>query len=156
MARQRRSAAPSRPAAQRTQTRPATTAASHPPAHQAPPAPPAVQQGQPRQPGMFAQMATTAAGVAVGSAVGHTLGAGLTGMFGGGGSSAPAPQAEGAPVQQQYTSSQNFNQDSVNTCAPDQKAFLRCLDVNSNDINACQFYLDMLKQCQASAQHNLQ
>jgi len=46
-----------------------------PVAHAAPP--PAV--AQPRQPGMFAQMATTAAGVAVGSAVGHTLGAAMMG-----------------------------------------------------------------------------
>ncbi len=44
----------------------------------------------PRQPGMFAQMATTAAGVAVGSAVGHTIGHAMTGGFGGGGHSEPA------------------------------------------------------------------
>lgn len=37
------------------------TAPAHPP--------PAGAVGQPRQPGMFAQMATTAAGVAVGSAI---------------------------------------------------------------------------------------
>lgn len=50
---------------------------SHVPARAAPPPPPAPVQPpasaigapQPRQPGMFAQMATTAAGVAVGSAV---------------------------------------------------------------------------------------
>lgn len=33
----------------------------------------------PRQPGLFGQMAATAGGVAVGSAVGHTLGAAITG-----------------------------------------------------------------------------
>lgn len=32
-----------------------------------------------RQPGLFAQMAATAGGVAVGSAVGHTIGAAITG-----------------------------------------------------------------------------
>nr|KAF6440115.1 coiled-coil-helix-coiled-coil-helix domain containing 2 [Rousettus aegyptiacus] len=37
----------------------------------------------PRQPGLMAQMATTAAGVAVGSAVGHTLGHAITGGFSG-------------------------------------------------------------------------
>ncbi|CEG77075.1 Putative AaceriACL010Cp [Rhizopus microsporus] len=36
-------------------------------------APPSIAQAAPQQPGLFAQMATTAAGVAVGSAVGHTL-----------------------------------------------------------------------------------
>ena len=47
---------PSRPA-QTMPVRPAPMAPAHPPA------------AQPKQPGMFAQMATTAAGVAVGSAV---------------------------------------------------------------------------------------
>lgn len=45
----------------------------------------------PRQPGMFAQMATTAAGVAVGSAVGHTIGHAMTGGFGGGHSEPASP-----------------------------------------------------------------
>ncbi|KNC99728.1 uncharacterized protein SPPG_05109 [Spizellomyces punctatus DAOM BR117] len=158
MARQRRSAAPSRPSAQHTQTRPATTAAhapaAHPPAPAAPAPPAHVPSAAPQQPGIFAQMASTAAGVAVGSAVGHTIGAGLTGMFGGG-SSAPAP-AEQAPPQQ-HVQSQHFaqNQTAFAACEPDQKAFLRCLDQNSNDINACQFYLDMLKQCQAASRQTL-
>lgn len=43
----------------------------------------------PRQPGLMAQMATTAAGVAVGSAVGHTLGHAITGGFGGGRNAEP-------------------------------------------------------------------
>ena len=33
---------------------------------------------QPRQPGLFGQMASTAAGVAVGSTIGHTIGHGIT------------------------------------------------------------------------------
>ena len=49
-----------------------------------------------RQPGMFAQMASTAAGVAVGSTVGHVVGAAITG---GHGHDAPAP----APQQSQVT-----------------------------------------------------
>ncbi|KAL1781928.1 coiled-coil-helix-coiled-coil-helix domain-containing protein 2 [Sigmodon hispidus] len=44
----------------------------------------------PRQPGLMAQMATTAAGVAVGSAVGHILGHAVTGAFSGGGNAEPA------------------------------------------------------------------
>ncbi|KAJ3012502.1 hypothetical protein HKX48_006260 [Thoreauomyces humboldtii] len=94
-------------------------------------------------------MASTAAGVAVGSTVGH----GLSGMlFGGGGSSAPA-QAEGQAPPQQYAQdpyAQQQQQQQAVSCEPDQKAFLRCLDQN-NDISACQFYLEMLKQCQAAA-----
>ena len=38
-----------------------------------------VMQQTPKQPGLFAQMATTAAGVAVGSTVGHVIGAAITG-----------------------------------------------------------------------------
>ena len=48
-------------------TSPTPTAPAHPPAA------PAAAVAQPQQPGMFAQMATTAAGVAVGSAVVSTL-----------------------------------------------------------------------------------
>lgn len=64
--------------------------AAHPPATVAS-APSALgPAAAPRQPGLMAQMATTAAGVAVGSAVGHTLGHAMTGGFGGGSNSEPA------------------------------------------------------------------
>lgn len=52
--------------------------------------PSAVATPAPKQPGLMAQMATTAAGVAVGSAVGHTIGHAITGGFSGGGSSEAA------------------------------------------------------------------
>lgn len=48
----------------------------------------------PRQPGMFAQMATTAAGVAVGSAAGHMIGHAMTGGMGGGGGSQEAAKPD--------------------------------------------------------------
>ena len=99
-----------------------STAASHPPAP--------VQQ----QPSLFANMASTAAGVAVGSAVGHTIGHGISGLFGG---------RSAEPVQQP------LQEQPVSVCEPDQSAFMKCLDTNAGDISACQFYLDMLKQCQA-------
>ena len=64
------------------QSRPASTASV--PARTAPPPPPATQQAQApvasQGPGLFGQMASTAAGVAVGSTVGHMLGAGISGM----------------------------------------------------------------------------
>merc|ERR1719412_1986136 len=47
-------------------------------------------QAAPQQPSMFKQMAATAGGVAVGSAVGHVAGSALTGMFSGGSSNQPA------------------------------------------------------------------
>merc|ERR1719479_707079 len=61
-------------------------------------------QAAPQQPSMFKQMAATAGGVAVGSAVGHVAGSALTGMFSGGSSSQPeaaAPQQQYAPQQYQ-------------------------------------------------------
>uniref|UniRef100_A0A674HEE4 Coiled-coil-helix-coiled-coil-helix domain containing 10 n=1 Tax=Taeniopygia guttata TaxID=59729 RepID=A0A674HEE4_TAEGU len=65
------------------------------PASPAPAAP--VPAAQPAQPGLMAQMASTAAGVAVGSAVGHVVGSAITGVFSGG-SSEPARPA--APAQE--------------------------------------------------------
>ncbi|KAG7387666.1 hypothetical protein PHYBOEH_008168 [Phytophthora boehmeriae] len=32
-------------------------------------------------------------------------------------------------------------------CASDNKAFLECIDRNTHDVAACQFYLDALNQC---------
>jgi hypothetical protein len=55
------------------------------------------------------QMAATAGGVAVGSAVGHVVGAGISGLFSSGSSStpaAPAPAAVAAPPPQQLQQQQ--------------------------------------------------
>ncbi|KAF9105452.1 hypothetical protein BGX29_012218 [Mortierella sp. GBA35] len=170
MARQRSRAAPAQ------QTRKASTMpvrqAPPPPApvHQAPPqqmtAPPAQPSAMahpaPQQPGLFAQMATTAAGVAVGSAVGHTLGAGLTSMFSGSGSeSAPEAQQQqqSAPQYQQYQQQPMYHNAAVPaatgaSCETDAKAFTKCLEANGNDMSVCQWYLEQLKACQSmSAQY---
>jgi hypothetical protein len=75
----------------------------------APPAPPHTQvgsqAGQPRQPGMLAQMAATAGSVAVGSTIGH----GISSMLFGGRSEAQA----GAPAHAQT--------DASRTCEPQAK-----------------------------------
>ena len=55
------------------------------------------------------QMAATAGGVAVGSAVGHVVGAGISGLFSSGSSStpaAPAPAAVAPPPPQQLQQQQ--------------------------------------------------
>ncbi|OZJ02973.1 hypothetical protein BZG36_04522 [Bifiguratus adelaidae] len=109
---------------------------------------------QPQQPGMFAQMASTAAGVAVGSTIGHTIGHGITSMFGGSGSSQPAepqPQQYAQEYQQPQYVQPVQQQQQVNPCEKDFKAFTECLEANSNDIGSCQWYLDNLKACQAMA-----
>ncbi|KAH8168156.1 hypothetical protein CIB48_g88 [Xylaria polymorpha] len=111
MARQRptsrptaRPTAPARAAPTQQQSRPATTyaPAQAAPAPTATAAAPAASQG----PGLFGQMASTAAGVAVGSTIGHAIG----GLFSGG-SSAPA---EAAPQQ---TNAAANNDQYTNNCA---------------------------------------
>ncbi|BGP15978.1 hypothetical protein JCM10213_004795 [Rhodosporidiobolus nylandii] len=145
----RPAARPAAPAPAQQQSRGAHTMAAPPPTHApaqhhaAPPvahAPaPAASQG----PGLFGQMASTAAGVAVGSTVGHGLSSML---FGGGGSSQPA-EAPAAPVEQQ-----TFQQARMGgACDVQAKDFVSCLNATSNDTASCQYYLDMLKQCQAAA-----
>ncbi|EJS42427.1 YMR002W [Saccharomyces arboricola H-6] len=135
-----------------TQTRSASTIAA--PAHpqQQPNAyshPPAAG-AQTKQPGMFAQMASTAAGVAVGSTIGHTLGAGITGMFSGSGS-------ESAPVEQQQQNMSNvsgqtqMDQQMGRTCELDARNFTRCLDENDGNFQICDYYLQQLKACQEAA-----
>lgn len=132
--------APARRAPAPSQTRPASTAAI--PAREALPAQHHTAAGQQqRQPGLFAQMASTAAGVAVGSAVGHTIGAGLTGMFGG---------SSSAPVEQQQSVAQNF-QEPVKGCDADARNFTRCLEDNDGNFQICDFYLHQLKACQEAA-----
>lgn len=137
MPRQRRSA-PARP----SQTRSAHTAAA--PAH----SPTAISQPQRTQsqgPGLFGQMASTAAGVAVGSTIGHTLGAGITSMFGGSSAPAEAPQQDLA-AQQQYN-----NQEQARTCDADARTFTRCLEENNGNMQVCDFYLQQLRACQEAS-----
>lgn len=153
MPRQRRSAP-----APRQQTRSAHTAAAppayqqHPQHSQYPAAHPAQPQTQ-RQPGLFGQMASTAAGVAVGSTIGHTLGAGITGMFGGRSEAPPVEQQQQqqqdlAPYQQQNSYA---TQEQVRHCDADARNFTRCLEENDGNMQTCGYYLQQLKACQEAA-----
>lgn len=101
---------------------------------------------------MFGNMMSTAAGVGIGSAIGHTIGHGLTGMFGGSSSAAePAEQAQ-APMQQQaggaFAQEQSYGGVS---CDADAKAFTKCLGENDGNMQICSWYLENLKACQAAA-----
>ncbi|MCS4558726.1 coiled-coil-helix-coiled-coil-helix domain-containing protein, partial [Shewanella sp. C32] len=58
-------------------------------------------------------------------------------------------QQESAPTSLDHQAAQPPQQ---NQCGADQKAFLECLNSNSNDISSCQFYLDQFKQCQLDQQ----
>ncbi|CAH2048635.1 unnamed protein product, partial [Iphiclides podalirius] len=95
---------------------------SNVPAH-APPTSVGPAQAQPQQPSLFGQMAATAGGVAVGSAVGHMAGSALTGMFGGGSSSEPAPQQQ-APPAQSNSYQQPGGQQPQGPCAWEIKQFI--------------------------------
>ncbi|KAK7419405.1 hypothetical protein QQX98_003357 [Neonectria punicea] len=135
-----RPTAPARAPAPQPQ-RPATTMAAPPAAASAPPQPMAAA---PQGPGLFGQMASTAAGVAIGSSVGHAIG----GLFSGGSSeAAPAPaaplQAAAAPQEQ------SWNQ--TNNCAGATQSFTKCLDENGGNMQICNWYLEQLKACQAAA-----
>ncbi|KAG9068614.1 hypothetical protein KI688_010890 [Linnemannia hyalina] len=158
MARARSSASRSTPFHQ-TQSRSASTmptrqTAAPPPAPvQAQPNPAAM--AQPRQPGLFGQMAATAAGVAVGHSVGHAV----TSAFGMGSSShheVPAEQQQQQSLQQASYGNHSTNLLPAASCDENAKAFTRCLDATNNDMSVCQFYLEQLKACQAfAAQQNL-
>ncbi|NXR81915.1 CHC10 protein, partial [Pycnonotus jocosus] len=92
------------------------------------------------QPGLMAQMASTAAGVAVGSAVGHVVGSAITGAFSGG-SSEPAKAApEPRPVMQQSP---------YGPCHYEMKQFLECA-TNQRDLTLCEGFNEALKQCKYS------
>ena len=74
--------------------------------------------------------------------MGRTLTGAASSLFGG---SESAPAENSAPTNQY--SGNSTNNTSV-ACDSDSKAFLDCMSKNSNDVSACQFYLDMLKACQ--------
>ncbi|NXY90464.1 CHC10 protein, partial [Alcedo cyanopectus] len=108
------------------------------------PAPAApVPATQPAQPGLMAQMASTAAGVAVGSAVGHVVGSAITGAFSGG-SSEPA-KAAAAPAQQPVYQQQS----PYGPCHYEMKQFLECA-TNQKDLTLCEGFNEALKQCKYS------
>uniref|UniRef100_A0A8C2E8T4 Coiled-coil-helix-coiled-coil-helix domain containing 2 n=1 Tax=Cyprinus carpio TaxID=7962 RepID=A0A8C2E8T4_CYPCA len=123
----------------------------------APPPPSAVAApaAAPRQPGMFAQMASTAAGVAVGSAVGHTIGHAMTGGFSGGGNSEAArPDVtyqepyQAQPMYQQQQPSM-YQQQEQSPCAYELKQFIECAQTQS-DLKLCEGFSEVLKQCKFS------
>ncbi|KAL7790771.1 hypothetical protein V8C37DRAFT_174655 [Trichoderma ceciliae] len=131
--------APSRPtvsAPKPQQHRPATSMAA-PPQQHAPTATMPPQQAS-QGPGLFGQMASTAAGVAIGSSVGHAIG----GFFGGG--SSESVQAQAAPQQNQQNQQDN-------NCAGVAQNFTKCLDENGGNMQICNWYLEQLKACQAAA-----
>lgn len=100
---------------------------------------------QPAQPGLMAQMASTAAGVAVGSAVGHVVGSALTGAFGG---SSEPPRAA-VPAQEPRQQPAVQPQSPYGPCHYEMKQFLECA-TNQRDLTLCEGFNEALKQCKYS------
>ncbi|KAF1777099.1 CHCH protein [Phytophthora cactorum] len=128
MARSRRSSAPARKSARPRLPRPAKQPSAPVPAPASAPAP-SVGGGL---------LSTVAEGFAfgTGSAIArHGVNAVVDSFSGS--KEEPVAAAPVAPVAKS----------SAAVCASDNKAFLECIDRNSNDVSACQFYLDALNQC---------
>ena len=121
-------------------------------------APPAAAPAA-RQPGLFGQMAAMAGGVAVGSAVGHTIGAAITGtrltnlcfvssLTTSGGSRGQDQQVAGeqpaGPSSQELYQSPNERY-SADRCNLYQKEFMKCLDQSGGDSNQCQGFWEAMK-----------
>lgn len=106
-----------------------------------PPPPPPAPVAQPQQPGLFKQMAATAAGVAVGSAVGHAVGNAFTG-----GSSQPEAVVAQQPAQMAQPA-------AANPCQHHIDELIRCSQ-NQTDLGLCQGFSEALKECRKM--YNLQ
>merc|ERR1712140_146546 len=119
---------------------------------------------QPQQPSLFKQMAATAGGVAVGSAVGHVAGSAITGMISGGGSSSePQQQQQQQPPPQQYNQQQQpyggptggyqqqQQQQEGGACAWEVKQFVQCAQ-NQSDLTLCEGFNEALRQCKQQNQ----
>ncbi|KAF3350958.1 Vacuolar morphogenesis protein 7-like protein [Verticillium dahliae VDG2] len=119
----------SKPTPTPQQTRPATTMAA-PPTHAAAPPPAAAAPSQ--GPGLFGQMASTAAYVPPPEAP-----PGL-----------PTASAIVQAAQQQTAPSQEYG---ANNCQPALQQFTKCMDEQSGNMQICNWYLEQLKACQAAA-----
>uniref|UniRef100_A0A0N5AS67 CHCH domain-containing protein n=1 Tax=Syphacia muris TaxID=451379 RepID=A0A0N5AS67_9BILA len=95
----------------------------------------------PRGPSLMGQMAATAGGVAIGSAVGHAVGNMMTGGSGGRSEEvAAAPTASAANATD--------GQPLSNPCEFEWKQFVECSQTQS-DISLCQSLNEAFKQCRA-------
>jgi len=99
----------------------------------------------PQQPGLFGQMASTAAGVAIGSTVGHAVSGALFGGHGGG-SEQTAYQQDAAPAPYQGYDQPTSGQQMQGPCQFEMQQFIECAQ-NQRDITLCQGFNEALRQC---------
>ena len=140
--------------APRASMRPPTTPRTQQPQvpARAAPAQPMAGTSQPQQPSLFKQMAATAGGVAMGSAVGHMAGAAMMGGLGNGGQNqevgALTPMYDQMPntVGAQYQATPQSQQGGP--CAWEIGEFLKCAQgQGAHDISLCEGFNEALRQC---------
>lgn len=136
MARRRSAPAPRRAAA--PAPRPAPTAVASKPAAAVAPTP-VVVQGQ----SMLGNIASTAAGVAIGHTAGHML----TGAFSGGSSQPVAPVEAGSA-----TPAPMAQQSQQTPCQYELQQFLNCSQTQP-DLSLCEGFNQMLKECKIRYQN---
>jgi hypothetical protein len=109
-----------------------------------PPQPSAVGQPAMASPagGLMANVASTAAGVAIGHTVGHAI-TGALGMNGG--HSQPEPVAADAAPQQPMMQQQHQHQQEP--CKFELEQFLACAQSQSNDLSLCDGFNQVLREC---------
>ena len=116
---------------------------------------------QTQQPSMFKQMAATAGGVAVGSAVGHVAGAAMMGGLSGTSTQNQEPdpqqpmydQMANTASEQPYYGAQR-NQPS-GPCAWEISQFLNCAQgQGAYDITLCEGFNEALRQCKRANAYN--
>lgn len=111
------------------------------------PATSVAQPAAPQQPGLLGQMASTAAGVAIGSTVGHAVSGAL---FGGHGSGAEQPtyqqDAAAAVPYQGYNQPTSLQGQGQGPCHFELQQFVECAQ-NQRDITLCQGFNEALRQC---------
>lgn len=126
------------PTARRTAPPPTQRAVAPQPAAQVAPQPTMAAPGG----GLMAQVATTAAGVAIGHTVGHAL----TGALMGGNHSEPANVEQQQQAQPQYQQ-QPAAQSSQDPCKFELEQFLSCANNQSTDLTLCEGFNQVLREC---------
>ncbi|OQR74854.1 coiled-coil-helix-coiled-coil-helix domain-containing protein 2 [Tropilaelaps mercedesae] len=95
--------------------------------------------GQSRQPGLFGNMASTAAGVAVGHTIGHAITGGLSG-----GHYTEQPQQQTQQYQPYEQPPQQHQMGEA--CSFELRQFIECAQ-NQHDISLCSGFNEVLKAC---------
>lgn len=81
-----------------------------------------------------------------GSAIARNV---VNSVMGGGSSSAPAPEVQQAAPVAPAPVAPAAVPEVTGPCSSDQKAFMECLQQNSNNAVNCDFYFNALQACQS-------